>query len=198
MDVEEQLSRGGSAASQFRGGPRLSVLENGFNFHDGPAFVAGITRTRPPAPISACELTSSSMGTTESSVSGVQSRVRSRSPGKICHREPSSSSTMWLSEWDRILMARSFRVGGQCVVQSATAVPTGPARSSCGARGAGGLPHLLRDRQSDTGNRRANGAGPRRARRGGWRLAIGRRNRRRHCVAERPTAKARLQAVVAG
>jgi hypothetical protein len=33
------------------------------------------------------------------------------SPGKICHRESSSSSTMWLSEWDRILMRRSFRVG---------------------------------------------------------------------------------------
>ena len=76
-----------------RGGPRLSVLENGFNFHDGPAFVAGITRTRPPAPISACELTSSSMGTTESSVSGVQSRVRSRSPGKICHRCATANPT---------------------------------------------------------------------------------------------------------
>src|ERR1700687_593328 len=54
------------------------------------------------------------MGTTESSFSGVQSRVMSSSPGKICHREPSSSSTMWLSEWDRTLMARSFRVGGPC------------------------------------------------------------------------------------
>ena len=47
-------------------------------------------------------------------------------------------------------------------------------------------------------NRRANGAGPRRARRGGWRLAAGRRNRRGHCVAERPAAKDRLQAVVVG
>ena len=35
------------------------------------------------------------MGRTESSVSGFQSRGRSRSPGKIRHREPSSSSTMW-------------------------------------------------------------------------------------------------------
>jgi hypothetical protein len=58
-----------------------------------------------------------------------------------------------------------------------------PVNAGCGARGAGDLPHLLRDRQPDTGNRRTNGAGPRRARRGGWRLAIGRRNRRRHCVA---------------
>src|SRR5260370_6657335 len=58
-------------------------------------------------------------------------------------------------------------------------------------------PHLLRDGQPDTGNRRANGAGPRRARRGGWRLAAGRRNRRRHCVAEGPTAKDRLQALAA-
>ena len=71
-------------------------------------------------------------------------------------------------------------------------------RAGCGARGAGGLPHLLRDGQPDTGDRRANGAGPRRARRGGWRLAAGCRNRRRHCVAERPAAQDRLQAVVAG
>jgi hypothetical protein len=70
--------------------------------------------------------------------------------------------------------------------------------AGCGARGAGGLPHLLRYGQPDTGDRRANGAGPRRARRGGWRLAAGCRNRRRHCVAERPAAQDRLQAVVAG
>ncbi|MEH2614601.1 adenosine/AMP kinase [Bradyrhizobium sp. AZCC 1693] len=43
-----------------------------------------------------------------------------------------------------------------------------------------------------------NGAGPRRARRGGWRLAAGCRNRHRHCVAEGPAAKDRLQAVVVG
>ena len=55
----------------------------------------------------------------------------------------------------------------------------------------------LRDGQPDTGDRRANGPGPRRARRGGWRLAARCRNRRRHCVAERPAAKDRLQAVVA-
>jgi hypothetical protein len=29
---------------------------------------------------------------------GLPVSVRSISPGKICHREPSSSSTMWLSE----------------------------------------------------------------------------------------------------
>jgi hypothetical protein len=29
------------------------------------------------------------------------------------HREPSSSSTMWLSGWDRILMAR-FASAAQC------------------------------------------------------------------------------------
>jgi hypothetical protein len=56
--------------------PRLSVLENGFQFFDGLSS-AGITRTLPPAPVSACELASSSMGTTESSVSGFQS-VRRR------------------------------------------------------------------------------------------------------------------------
>src|ERR1700688_1609299 len=77
----------------------------------GQLLSAGITRTLPPAPVSACELTSSSVGTIESSVSGFQPRVRSRSPGKICHREPSSSSTMWLSEWDRILMARFASAG---------------------------------------------------------------------------------------
>src|SRR5262247_933492 len=47
-------------------------------------------------------------------------------------------------------------------------------------------------------NALAIGAGPRRARRGGWRLTAGCRNRRRHCVAERPAAQDRLQAVVAG
>ena len=67
-----------------------------------------------------------------------------------------------------------------------------PVRAGCGARGARGLPHLLRDGQPDTGDRRANGAGSRRARRGGWRLAARCRNRRRHCVAERPAAKHRL------
>ena len=47
-------------------------------------------------------LTSSSMGTIEISDSGLQSRVRSRSLRTICRREPSSSSKMWLSEWDRV------------------------------------------------------------------------------------------------
>jgi uncharacterized protein len=69
-------------------------------------------------------------------------------------------------------------------------------RTGCSACCAGGLPHLLRDRQPDTGDRRANRAGPRRARRGGWRLAVGCRNRRRHCMAERPAAQDRLQTVV--
>ena len=40
-----------------------------------------------------------------SSVSGFQFSVRPRSPGKICQREPSSSSTMCLSEWDLIFLA---------------------------------------------------------------------------------------------
>jgi hypothetical protein len=61
-----------------------------------------MTRTFPPT--SAWEATSSSIVTTESSVSGFQPSVTSRSPGKICHREPSSSSTTWLSEWDRIFI----------------------------------------------------------------------------------------------
>ena len=154
MDGAEQLSRGGSAASQSAAGRGYPSLRMDFTSLTGQLSSAGITRTRPPAPISACELTSSSMGTTESSVSGVQSRVRSRSPGKICHREPSSSSTMWLSEWDRILVARSFRVGGQCVVQSATSVPTGPGRSSCWGLACwlrGGRPHSPPQRRACRG-----------------------------------------------
>src|ERR1700736_6140674 len=110
------------------GGPRLSVLQNGFHFSDGPAFVSRY-HTYP-----------------------VEGEVGS--PGKICHREPSSSSTMWLSEWDRTLMARSFRVGGQCVVQSATSVPTGPPRSSCWGLACwlrGGRPHSPPQRRACRG-----------------------------------------------
>src|SRR6516165_5553285 len=40
------------------------------------------------------------------------------------------------------------------------------ARDNALARGAGGLPHLLRDGQPDAGDHRGNGAGPRGARRG--------------------------------
>jgi hypothetical protein len=62
-------------------------LGRDFTWLTGQLSPAGITRTFPPPPISACELTSSSIGTTERSVSGFQSSVRSGSPGKICHRE---------------------------------------------------------------------------------------------------------------
>ena len=49
-----------------------------------------------PALTRAWELTSSSMRTSFRSVSGRQFSVMSRSPGKICHFDPSSSSTRWL------------------------------------------------------------------------------------------------------
>src|ERR1700744_3646409 len=44
------------------------------------------------------------MRTTFSSTSGFQFRVTSTSPGKICHLEPSDSSTKWLSECFVILI----------------------------------------------------------------------------------------------
>jgi hypothetical protein len=65
---------------------------------------ARTTRTRPPSLINTCEHTSLSTGTTVRSVSGRQSSVMSTSPGKICQVEPSSSSTTWLSECDRIFI----------------------------------------------------------------------------------------------
>ena len=70
----------------------------------GQLFVAGMTRTLLLSAelTSACELTSSSIGWTRRSVSGFQSKVTSRSPGNIFHRDPSSNSTMWLSACDRI------------------------------------------------------------------------------------------------
>jgi hypothetical protein len=56
---------------------------------------AGIMRTLllSPALTRAWELTASSMRTSFKSVSGCQFSVTSRSPGKICHLDPSSSST---------------------------------------------------------------------------------------------------------
>ena len=70
----------------------------------GQLFVAGMTRTLLLSAelTSACELTSSSIGWTRRSVSGFQSKVTSRSPGNIFHRDPSSNSTIWLSACDRI------------------------------------------------------------------------------------------------
>jgi hypothetical protein len=53
-------------------GTELTVLENGFHFPEGPAFVS---RYHAHHSASTCELTSSSMGITESSVSGFHSRV---------------------------------------------------------------------------------------------------------------------------
>ena len=70
----------------------------------GQSSVAGITRTLllSAAFTSACELISSSIGSTTRFVSGFQFSVTSRSPGKIFHLEPSSNSTIWLSGCERI------------------------------------------------------------------------------------------------
>jgi len=92
---------------------------------------------------------------TESSVSGFQSKVRSRSPGKICHREPSSSSTRWLSEWDRILVARSFRVAGLGMRRPiGYFCPDGACASSCWGRACwlrDGRPHIPPQRRACRG-----------------------------------------------
>jgi hypothetical protein len=52
MDVAEQLSRGGSAASQSAAGRGYPSLRMDFTSLTGQLSSAGITRTRPPAPIS--------------------------------------------------------------------------------------------------------------------------------------------------
>ena len=53
MDVAEHLSRGGSAASQSAAGRGYPSLRMDFTSLTGQLSSAGITRTRPPAPIAA-------------------------------------------------------------------------------------------------------------------------------------------------
>jgi hypothetical protein len=83
MDVAEQLSRGGGGSIPNAGCRGYPSLRMDFTSLTGQLSSAGITRTLQPAPVSACELTSSSMGTTESSVSGFQSVNRRGVPTPI-------------------------------------------------------------------------------------------------------------------
>jgi hypothetical protein len=84
---------------------RSAVLQGRLHLAHRPAFVGGDHPYFGAAAHQCVSFTCSSTATTVRPVSGFQFSVRSISPGKICHREPSSSSTMWLSAWDRIFIA---------------------------------------------------------------------------------------------